>query len=100
YAGLQFMSHTLSDYQDLSERVSVFQRHILPSIAVPPVLTILEMGPDRGERLVLAEEAAAAVAVVRAAVADEAAGAAAGGSAGGSPGGSAGEAAGAAVAQG
>ncbi|WP_371652634.1 MULTISPECIES: ScbR family autoregulator-binding transcription factor [unclassified Streptomyces] len=68
FAGLQMMSQTLSDYQDLSHRHSVLQRHVMSSIAVPSVLAALDFSEDRGARLTaemettpVAECAAAAV---------------------------------------
>ncbi|MFD9567923.1 ScbR family autoregulator-binding transcription factor [Streptomyces sp. NPDC059994] len=51
FAGLQMMSQTLSDYQDLSHRHSVLQRHVMSSIAVPSVLAALDFSEDRGARL-------------------------------------------------
>jgi len=55
YAGLQLMAQALTDYEDLPQRVSVFQQHVMPSIAVPPVLATLEMGPGRGAQLEAAQ---------------------------------------------
>ncbi|OON72071.1 ScbR family autoregulator-binding transcription factor [Streptomyces tsukubensis] len=52
FAGLQFMSQVMSDYGDLSERLSVFQHHLMPSIATPYALAHLDLSPERGRRLV------------------------------------------------
>lgn len=60
FAGIQLMSHTMSDYADLPERLSVFLRHILPCVAVPPVLAAIDLMPERGRRLVALSERAEA----------------------------------------
>ncbi|WP_455354492.1 ScbR family autoregulator-binding transcription factor [Streptomyces sp. SYSU K217416] len=51
FAGVQVVSQTLSEYQDLECRYASLQRHILPSIAVPSVLAALDLSLDRGARL-------------------------------------------------
>ncbi|MFJ7770954.1 ScbR family autoregulator-binding transcription factor [Streptomyces sp. NPDC097107] len=51
FAGLQMMSQTLSDYEDLAERLSVLQHHLMPSIAMPAVLASLDLAPDRADRI-------------------------------------------------
>ncbi|MCX5199782.1 ScbR family autoregulator-binding transcription factor [Streptomyces sp. NBC_00249] len=48
YAGIQSMSQALTDYHDLVIRVTALLRHLLPSIAVPSVLTSLHLGETRG----------------------------------------------------
>ncbi|MEU5438997.1 ScbR family autoregulator-binding transcription factor [Streptomyces sp. NPDC020719] len=58
FAGLQMMSQILSDYQDLSHRHSVMQRHMMSSIAVPSVLAALDFAEDRGARISAELEAA------------------------------------------
>ncbi|MFD9795175.1 ScbR family autoregulator-binding transcription factor [Streptomyces sp. NPDC059070] len=63
FAGLQMMSQILSDYQDLSHRHSVLQRHIMASIAVPQVLAALDFDEGRGSRISAELELAAATAV-------------------------------------
>ncbi len=45
------MSQTLSDYEDLAERLSVLQHHLMPSIAMPAVLASLDLAPDRADRI-------------------------------------------------
>ncbi|MFI0216256.1 ScbR family autoregulator-binding transcription factor [Streptomyces lydicus] len=51
FAGLQMMSHAMSNQADLSHRLTVFFEHTLPSIAVPAVLAKLNLDPERGEKL-------------------------------------------------
>ncbi|MFH9225420.1 ScbR family autoregulator-binding transcription factor [Streptomyces lydicus] len=51
FAGLQMMSHAMSNQADLSHRLTVFFQHTLPSIAVPAVLAKLNLDPERGEKL-------------------------------------------------
>lgn len=57
FAGMQLMSVTLSNYEDLPHRLSVFQRLLLPSIAVPSVLASLDLSEDRGGRLIAEAQA-------------------------------------------
>ncbi len=63
FAGIQLMSQTMSDRTDLGRRLSVFLDHILPSVAVPGILSRLDTAPDRGARILTrfgqAEEAEA-----------------------------------------
>ncbi|MFF4603357.1 ScbR family autoregulator-binding transcription factor [Streptomyces sp. NPDC001339] len=61
FAGVQMMSHTLSNREDLGRRLAVFYEHTLPSIAVPAILAKLKLDPGRGKWLdaVLQERAAA-----------------------------------------
>jgi AcrR family transcriptional regulator len=54
FAGLQMMSQTMSDYEDLPERLSALQRHILPSITVPAVLAGIDSSPGRTARILAA----------------------------------------------
>ncbi|WP_369274099.1 ScbR family autoregulator-binding transcription factor [Streptomyces sp. R11] len=51
FAGLQLMSLALTDREDLAERISVLWGHILPSVAVPGLLTGIDREPDRGLRV-------------------------------------------------
>ncbi|QHC24094.1 ScbR family autoregulator-binding transcription factor [Streptomyces sp. GS7] len=51
FAGLQTMSHALTNQADLCHRLAVFFEHTLPSIAVPAVLAKLKLDPERGEKL-------------------------------------------------
>ncbi|WP_328314686.1 TetR/AcrR family transcriptional regulator [Streptomyces sp. NBC_00442] len=48
YAGIQAMSHALSSYQDLGQRVTTLLRHILPSVVISSVLTSVDMSAERG----------------------------------------------------
>ncbi|WP_418957138.1 ScbR family autoregulator-binding transcription factor [Streptomyces tritici] len=51
YAGLNLMSQALgSQRADMESWASVLYRHVLPSIAVPAVLAMLDMEPGRGLR--------------------------------------------------
>ncbi|MFE3851982.1 ScbR family autoregulator-binding transcription factor [Streptomyces griseorubiginosus] len=51
FAGVQLMSRALHERADLGHRISVMWAHMLPSIAVPGLLTGLDSRPDRGARL-------------------------------------------------
>ncbi|MFE3652742.1 MULTISPECIES: ScbR family autoregulator-binding transcription factor [unclassified Streptomyces] len=51
FAGLQMMSHALTNRADLGHRLAVFFEHTLPSIAVPAVLAKLKLDPERGEKI-------------------------------------------------
>lgn len=51
FAGLQMMSHALTNQADLCHRLTIFFQHTLPSIALPPILAKLDFDPGRGERL-------------------------------------------------
>ncbi|MFG2793729.1 ScbR family autoregulator-binding transcription factor [Streptomyces sp. NPDC048419] len=48
FAGIQSMSHALTDYDDLMQRASILLRHILPSIVNPSLITALDLTPSRG----------------------------------------------------
>ncbi|MFG3053952.1 ScbR family autoregulator-binding transcription factor [Kitasatospora sp. NPDC048239] len=61
WTGVQIQSQKLSGRADLERRISAMYQHVMPSVAVPGVLASLEMGADRGAR-VLAEVAAAGAA--------------------------------------
>jgi AcrR family transcriptional regulator len=54
FAGIQAMSQTLADREDLGHRTAVLFSHVLPCITVPAVLACLDMAADRGERLLAA----------------------------------------------
>ncbi|MFE5814665.1 ScbR family autoregulator-binding transcription factor [Streptomyces sp. NPDC056479] len=58
FAGIQLMSRALTDRSDLAERISVLWGHLLPSIAVPALLTDIDREPDRGLRVLAAIEEA------------------------------------------
>ncbi|MEV7936882.1 ScbR family autoregulator-binding transcription factor [Kitasatospora sp. NPDC088264] len=58
WTGVQIQSQKMSGRADLERRVAVLYRHVMPSIAVPGVLAALDLGADRGGRVV-AELAAA-----------------------------------------
>lgn len=51
FAGIQSMSQVLSGYADLETRIASLQRHLMPSICVPALLTQLDFAPERGARL-------------------------------------------------
>ncbi|MEU5212792.1 ScbR family autoregulator-binding transcription factor [Streptomyces sp. NPDC020742] len=51
FAGIQMMSQALTNQADLCYRLTVFFQHTLPSIAVPAILTRLDLDPGRGEHL-------------------------------------------------
>ncbi|MFD6414029.1 hypothetical protein ACFWF0_32945, partial [Nocardia asteroides] len=48
FAGIQSMSQAVSDYRDLRYKSSELLRHLFPSIAVPSVLTSLDLSESRG----------------------------------------------------
>ncbi|WP_217142477.1 ScbR family autoregulator-binding transcription factor [Streptomyces sp. AC627_RSS907] len=51
YAGVQSMSHALSEYRDLPVRANALLRHLLPSIVLPSVLASVDIAGDRGARV-------------------------------------------------
>ncbi|MGX6602127.1 ScbR family autoregulator-binding transcription factor [Micromonosporaceae bacterium Da 78-11] len=51
FSGIQELSHVFSDRADLVQRVVLLLRHILPSIALPGVLTALDYAEERAQRL-------------------------------------------------
>ncbi|MDF3145402.1 MULTISPECIES: ScbR family autoregulator-binding transcription factor [unclassified Streptomyces] len=57
FAGIQLMSRALNDRDDLAERISVLWGHLLPSIALPGLLTGIDREPDRGVRVLAALDA-------------------------------------------
>lgn len=57
FAGVQSMSHAMTAYADLGQRVQCMQRHILPSICAPAVLACLDLSPERGARITAQLEA-------------------------------------------
>ncbi|WP_245703675.1 ScbR family autoregulator-binding transcription factor [Streptomyces lushanensis] len=56
FAGLQQMSQVLADYEDLPQRVSVLLGHVMPNIAVLPVLGMLDTCAHRGRSLIAEAE--------------------------------------------
>ncbi|MFI6564200.1 ScbR family autoregulator-binding transcription factor [Streptomyces sp. NPDC050534] len=48
FAGIQSMSHALTDYNDLMQRASILLRHILPSVVNPSLIAHLDLTPTRG----------------------------------------------------
>ncbi|HJD83562.1 ScbR family autoregulator-binding transcription factor [Kitasatospora aureofaciens] len=66
FTGVQILSKIMTDHADMPERVSDLQRHLMETIAVPPVLARLDLAVDRGARvyeaaLKLRDESRAAV---------------------------------------
>ncbi|MGG2460760.1 ScbR family autoregulator-binding transcription factor [Streptomyces sp. RGM 3693] len=51
FAGLQMMSKAFTNQNDLSQRLTVFFEHTLPTIAVPAILAKLRLDPERGAQL-------------------------------------------------
>lgn len=51
FAGVQSMSHALSDYDDLMQRSCALLRHILPSVVMPSLITALDLSETRGSRV-------------------------------------------------
>ncbi|RPF24790.1 ScbR family autoregulator-binding transcription factor [Streptomyces sp. TLI_185] len=64
WIGIQMFSEAVTDWSDLSERVTILFNHMLPAIATPAALIRLDTAPDRGARVV--EEARRAEALVAA----------------------------------
>ncbi|MET7657191.1 MULTISPECIES: ScbR family autoregulator-binding transcription factor [unclassified Streptomyces] len=52
FNGVQLYAQLETDLGEVEYRVSVLLKHLLPSIASPPVLMRLDVAPDRGARLV------------------------------------------------
>ncbi|MFJ1811377.1 MULTISPECIES: ScbR family autoregulator-binding transcription factor [unclassified Streptomyces] len=52
FNGVQLYAQLETDLAEVEYRVSVLLKHLLPSIASPPVLMRLDVAPDRGARLV------------------------------------------------
>jgi AcrR family transcriptional regulator len=48
FGGVQAMSHVMTDYQDLGQRISDLLRHVLPSVVLSSVLASLDLSPGRG----------------------------------------------------
>ncbi|MER7578389.1 ScbR family autoregulator-binding transcription factor [Kitasatospora sp. NPDC097691] len=61
WTGVQIQSQKMSGRADLERRVAVLYQHLMPSIAVPGVLATLDLGVDRGGRVVAELEAARSV---------------------------------------
>ncbi|NEE52870.1 TetR/AcrR family transcriptional regulator, partial [Streptomyces sp. SID8455] len=51
FTGIQAVSQTLTNYRDLEQRYISLQRHVLPSIATPSILTALDLTPQRTTHL-------------------------------------------------
>ncbi|MEV7602298.1 ScbR family autoregulator-binding transcription factor [Kitasatospora sp. NPDC089797] len=51
WTGVQIQSQKMSGRADLERRVAVLYQHLMPSIAVPGVLAVLDLGADRGGRV-------------------------------------------------
>ncbi|WP_406444933.1 ScbR family autoregulator-binding transcription factor [Streptomyces sp. NBC_01613] len=58
FTGIQWTSQILCERKDLTRRVIVLFRHLLPSIAMPQILPTLDLAPDRAERLLASRDAA------------------------------------------
>ncbi|MFE2829236.1 ScbR family autoregulator-binding transcription factor [Streptomyces sp. NPDC059271] len=48
YAGIQAMSQAITNYTDLDHRTTTLLTHTLPNIIHPPILTTLNLTPQRG----------------------------------------------------
>jgi AcrR family transcriptional regulator len=51
FAGLQSMSHAISDYADLMQQSCALLRHILPSVIMPSLITALDLSETRGSKV-------------------------------------------------
>jgi AcrR family transcriptional regulator len=56
FSGIQVMSQVLCERKDLEQRISMLLRYVLPSIALPAVLAMLEITETRVERLLATVE--------------------------------------------
>ncbi|WP_035841458.1 ScbR family autoregulator-binding transcription factor [Kitasatospora azatica] len=52
FAGVQLMSYSLTHYQDLPIRLRALHQHLFPSFTLPAVLTAMDFGLDRAEKLI------------------------------------------------
>ncbi|MCI0385824.1 ScbR family autoregulator-binding transcription factor [Streptomyces sp. CNQ085] len=48
YTGVNMMSQSVGSFDRLEQQVSSLYRHLMPGIAVPGVLAVLDMAPGRG----------------------------------------------------
>ncbi|MFD8571751.1 ScbR family autoregulator-binding transcription factor [Streptomyces sp. NPDC059639] len=60
FHGVQLFSQLESGMSDIEKRVTTLYEHVVPTIALPAVLTQLDLAPDRGARLFAQMESAAA----------------------------------------
>jgi AcrR family transcriptional regulator len=51
FTGVQVLSKIMTGHQDLLDRMSQLEQHLMASVAVPAVLVRLDMRPDRGMRV-------------------------------------------------
>ncbi|MEU0743917.1 ScbR family autoregulator-binding transcription factor [Streptomyces sp. NPDC006134] len=51
FTGVQMLSKIMTNYADLTARVTTMQAHLMASIAVPAVLVRLDISHDRAERV-------------------------------------------------
>ncbi|MFJ2218285.1 ScbR family autoregulator-binding transcription factor [Streptomyces sp. NPDC101062] len=47
FVGTQLLSKAMSDREDLRERLCVFYQHFLPALAIPGLIPVLDISPDR-----------------------------------------------------
>ncbi|MFF3920254.1 ScbR family autoregulator-binding transcription factor [Streptomyces sp. NPDC001852] len=70
FAGVQSMSHALTDYADLMQRSCALLRHILPSVVTPSLITALDLSETRGSRVFAEVQASLAEVAERAEMAE------------------------------
>lgn len=63
WTGVQLVSETLGDTFDLSEEIARMYQLMLPSVVSPAVLARIDLSPERGERLLRADESEATAGV-------------------------------------
>jgi len=51
FTGVQVLSKIMTGHQDLMDRMSHLEQHLMASVAVPAVLVRLDMRPERGMRV-------------------------------------------------
>lgn len=51
FTGVQVLSRIMTEREDLAERVTDLYRHLMPSVAVPGVLVLLDFSPERGPKV-------------------------------------------------
>ncbi|MFC7310240.1 ScbR family autoregulator-binding transcription factor [Streptomyces monticola] len=51
FTGVQVLSKIMTEHRDMTDRVSDYYRHLLPSIAVPGILVQIDFTAERAERV-------------------------------------------------
>ncbi|MER5547211.1 ScbR family autoregulator-binding transcription factor [Streptomyces sp. NPDC001118] len=51
FTGVQILSKIMTGHADMTERMTVLQKHLMAALAAPGVLVQLDFAPDRGQRV-------------------------------------------------